>query len=258
MPNSLVFRGMTQRIQAVAVRVLRQLINDKRFLAISLVMPMLIIYALKVVFDSLESPSPFININQFVLPLGAFIVHFITYILCAIVLVRERTSQTLGRAFINGYGRFDLVIGYIAAYTLLATLQTLLVLGSLNLLFKLNYGWGKSLALYLVIWLLAVSSIALGILISNFARNEGQVLPFIPLITLPSILFSGVLIPIEKLPNWVKPLELLTPLYYANAIIQNLAKPDTTLLDNPVPLLGLLIYSLAILFFATLTLHEMD
>ncbi len=113
---------LLQRTPAVAVRVLRQLINDKRFLVISLVMPVLIIYALKIVFDSLESPSPFFNISRFVLPLGAFIVHFITYILCAIVLVRERTSQTLERAFINGYGRFDLVIGYIAAYTLLATL----------------------------------------------------------------------------------------------------------------------------------------
>ena len=249
---------MLQRTQAVAVRVLRQLINDKRFLVISLVIPVLIIYALKIVFDSLESPSPFFNINQFVLPLGAFIVHFITYILCSIVLVRERVSQTLARTFINGYGRFDLVIGYIAAYTLLATLQTLLVLGSLNILFKLDYGWGKSLALYLVIWLLAISSIALGILISNFARNEGQVLPFIPLVTLPSILFSGVLIPIEKLPIWVKPLELLTPLYYANGIIQSLAKPDTTLFDSPAPVLGLLIYGLAILSIATLTLRELD
>src|SRR5262249_23480055 len=91
------FQGISQRTQAVAVRVLRQLINDKRFLVISLVMPVLIIYALKVVFDSLESPSPFFNISQFVLPLGAFIVHFITYILCAIVLVRERVSQTLAR-----------------------------------------------------------------------------------------------------------------------------------------------------------------
>lgn len=249
---------MILRTQAVAVRVLRQLINDKRFLIISLAMPVLIIYALKIVLDSLESPSPFFNVNQFVLPLGAFIVHFITYILCSIVLVRERVSQTLARTFINGYGRFDLVIGYIAAYTLLATLQTLLVLGSLNILFKLDYGWGKSLALYLVIWLLAVSSIALGILISNFARNEGQVLPFIPLVTLPSILFSGVLIPIEKLPIWVKPLELLTPLYYANAIIQNLAKPDTTLGDNPAPFLGLLLYGLVILSVATLTLRERD
>ncbi len=256
--GALDLRGILQRTQAVAVRVLRQLINDKRFLVISLVMPVLIIYALKVVFDSLESPSPFFNISRFVLPLGAFIVHFITYILCAIVLVRERTSQTLERAFINGYGRFDLVMGYITAYTILATLQTFLVLGGLNILFKLEYSWDTSLALYLVIWLLAVISIALGILISNFARNEGQVLPFIPLVTFPSIFFSGVLIPVEKLPAWAASLELLTPLYYANAVIQNLAKPAATLLRDPVPLFGLLVYGLLILFLATLTLRVTD
>jgi ABC-2 type transport system permease protein len=247
-----------RRTQAVAARVLRQLVSDRRFLVLSLVVPVLIIYALKIVFDSLESPSPFFNISRFVLPLGAFIVHFITYILCAIVLVRERTSQTLARAFINGYRRFDIVSGYIAAYTLLATVQSLLVLGGLSVLFKLDYGWDRLLVLYLVIWLLAVISIALGILISNFARTEGQVFPFIPLVTLPSVFFSGVIIPVERLPTWAAPLELLTPLYYANAIIQTLVRPSGSLADDPAPLVGLIIYGLAILSLATLTLRETD
>ncbi len=132
------------------------------------------------------------------------------------------------------------------------------MLGSLSILFKLEIGWGTLLALYLIFWLLAMISIALGILISNFARNEGQVLPFIPLVTFPSIFFSGVLIPVEKLPAWAASLDLLTPLYYANAAIQNLARPDATLTSDPAPLLGLLIYGVVILFLATLTLRVTD
>ncbi len=114
------------------------------------------------------------------------------------------------------------------------------------------------LALYLIFWLLAMITIALGILIPNFARNEGQVLPFIPLVTFPSIFFSGVLIPVEKLPAWAASLDLLTPLYYANAVIQNLARPGASLMGDPLPLFGLLVYGLFILFLATLTLRVTD
>src|SRR5205807_2502449 len=82
---------------------------------------------------------PFINASQFAVPIGAFIVHFITYVLCALVLVRERTAQTLSRMFINGYSRFEIISGYMLAYMLLATLQASLVLTELRYLFHPNY-----------------------------------------------------------------------------------------------------------------------
>ena len=249
---------MPRHTGAVAQRVLRQLIHDRRFLLFSLIVPVVIVYMFKIVYDSLESPSPFFTISKFILPIGAFIVHFITYILCAIVLVRERTAETLARAFISGYGRIEIIGGYVLAYTLLATIQTLLVLGGMNFLFELNCSLETLLSLYLVTWLLAVISIALGIFVSNFARNEGQVFPFIPLVIIPTVFFSGILIPVDKLPNWAAPFELVTPLYYANAVIQGLAQTGGTLGDNLGHLIALPVYGLVVLFLATLTLRERD
>jgi len=81
---------MLSRVLAVASRALRQLRRDHRFLGFSLVAPVLVIYLLKVFFDSVENPL-FVP-QQFVVPIGAFIVHFLTYVLCTIVLVRERTT----------------------------------------------------------------------------------------------------------------------------------------------------------------------
>lgn len=248
---------MLSHTGAVAQRVLRQLAHDRRFLGLSLVAPVLIIYMLKLFFDSAES-SPFFQPTQFIVPVGAFIVHFITYILCAIVLVRERTAETLARMFINGYGRFEVIGGYVLAYTALATVQSLLVLGELNLLFELDYGLETLFSMYLVIWLLAVISIALGIFISNFARSEGQVFPFIPLVTIPAIFFSGVVVPIERLPEWASRLGFLSPLYYANQVLQHLIKPGGALADDPANLIGLPLYGLVILALATLTLQETD
>ena len=55
--------------------------------------------------------------------------------------------------------------------------------------------------LFVVVWLLAIASVMLGIFISTFARHEGQVFPFVPLIILPSVFLSGLLVDVAELPN---------------------------------------------------------
>lgn len=241
---------------AIAMRALRQLLHDRRFLALSLIGPVVIIYFLKLFFDTLESPV--FKPTQFIVPVGAFIVHFITYLLCSLVLVRERTAQTLSRMFINGYRQVEIISGYLLAYTFLATMQSLLVLSELSLLFNLGYNAGQLFSIYLVIWLLAIISIALGIFVSNFARSEGQVLPFIPIVIFLSVFLSGLLIPIDKLPDWAQWLSRAIPVYYANQVIQHLIKPNGAIGDDWGSFAGLPIYGVVILSLATLTLREQD
>ncbi len=247
---------MIGRTLSVAARALRQLQHDHRFLGLSLVAPVLIIYLLKIFFDSVE--NPLFKPQQFVVPMGAFIVHFLTYVLCTIVLVRERTAQTLARMFVNGYGRAEIIGGYLLAYTTLATAQSALVLTELNWLFDLKFDAGRFLSMYLVIWLLAVISMALGIFVSNFARNEGQVFPFIPLVILPSVFLSGVIVAVEKLPGWAQVLGHLTPLFYANRLVQALVPSGGALSQEMGSLGALPLYGAAVLVLATFTLREVD
>ena len=101
------------KLIAVALRVFRQLVRDRRFLGLSVFAPLVVIYITRAALDSFN--VPFINASQFAVPIGAFIVHFITYVLCALVLVRERTAQTLSRMFINGYRRSEIIGGYMLA-----------------------------------------------------------------------------------------------------------------------------------------------
>jgi ABC-2 type transport system permease protein len=221
---------------------------------ISLLFPLIIIYFIKVVFDVLAAPS--FNISVYVVPYAAFIIHFITFILTAIVLVRERTAGTLARMFVSGYSPIEIVIGYLLAYTVLATIQSLLVLFELNWIFELNYDAGQLGSIYLVMWILAIISMAIGMLVSNFARNEGQVFPFIPLVLL-SVILSGIILPIDKLPEWVQMLSYLTPLYYVNEVLQNLIMGGG-LGDDWVQILSLQAYGLVVVGMATLSLRESD
>lgn len=245
---------MLSRTAAVTGRVLGQLRRDRRLVGLALLFPLIIIYFVKVLFDAFAGPS--FNISIYVVPYSAFIIHFITIMLTTIVLVRERITGTLTRMFVSGYNQIEIIGGYLLAYTLLATLQSLGVLIEINWLFELGFEIDLFASLYLIYWLLAVISMALGILISNFARNEGQALSLLPVVLI-SMIISGIIIPIEKLPEWTQVFSYLTPLYYANINIQDLISGDA-LFDNLSNLIQLIIYGIALLVTVVITLREKD
>jgi ABC-2 type transport system permease protein len=247
------------RTLAITERVYRQLFKDRRFLALSLVAPLIIIFFLKITLDALTPPgAPSSVNNSFVMPVVAAITFFLAYLLCSLALVRERTRETLIRMFIGGYRRGEIVTGYLLGYTGLATVQALLALIEANLIFSLPYSFRQQVSLFLVIWLLAIISVALGIFFSNFARSEAQVVPFIPLVLLPSIFLSGILTRgVDALPKWAQVVSYLIPLRYASDIIQGLIA-NHSLFDKGSTLLLLLLYGVVLLGVATMTLREYD
>lgn len=243
------------RTLTVARRVLRQLIRDRRLLVFSVLAPLAIIYLLKIFFDTMP---PGFAVARYAVPVAAFLVHFLAFLLCAIVLVQERTVGTLERMFINGFRRPEIIGGYVIGYLGLATLQAVAALTEVLLLFRLDYSASVLVALFAVVWALAVASVLLGIFISTFARREGQIFPFIPLIIVPSVFLSGLLINVDRLPGWAQWLGRGLPLYYANKVIQEMIRPGGTfgaVWGNFVVLLG---YSVVLLLLASQTLPETE
>ena len=246
------------RTAAITERVYRQLLKDRKFLALSVAAPLVIIFFLKVTLDALNPAGMSGFNNDFVMPVVAAITFFLAYLLCSLALVRERTRETLTRMFVSGFRKGEIVGGYLLGFTGLATVQTILALIEAKLIFKLSYPFSRLVSLFLVIWLLAIISVGLGIFFSNFARREGQVIPFIPLVLLPSIFLSGILTRgVDSLPGWAQAVSWIIPLRYAGDIIQGLIA-NQTLLDQLGKLLGLLAYGAVLLALATLTLREYD
>jgi len=253
-------------------RVIIQLKGDKRFLGLSLIAPLIVIYLLKIVFDIITPevdlpmndfmpvpmPLPTLSTPKFILPASAFIVHFLSFVLCAILLVQERTRGTLERMLINGYKKTSIIMGYTIGYFGLATLQAVLVISEEIWLFEFDFPTSTIIILFFVIWLLAIVSVMLGIFISTFARHEGHVFPFIPLIILPSVFLTGVIADPEKLPIWANWLGHLFPLRYANNILDTLTKPEFAYKDFIGDFLILLAYALGLLILASRTLKERD
>ncbi len=241
------------RTAAVARNALAALRGDPRFLAVSTIAPLVVVYLLKVFWDAID--TPLIRQAYFAVPGGAYMVHFVTYILTAIVLVRERVAGTLERMFINGFRAREIVAGYLVAYTVLATIQCVLILAELSFLFDLGYDFLTMLEVFLVIWLLAVVSMALGMLVSNAARNEGQVFPFVPLVMLPAVFLSGMVVSVDSLPTWAQTVSYIVPLRYAVDVIHEIADGGG-LLGQVGPLLLLPLLAILAVGFAARTLRE--
>lgn len=239
----------------IANRILKQLQGDKRFLALSIIAPLIIIYFLKLLFDAFP---PNVPITNFTVPIGALIVHFLSFLLCAILLVQERIRGTLERMLISGYARTSIIGGYTIGYLGLATLQAAAVLFESLWLFDLNYSTETVFILFIVIWLLAVVSVLLGIFISTFARHEGHVFPFIPLIILPSVFLTGLIIDTNSLPGWAAFVGKCLPLHYAVNIIHEIIKPEYSLRNSFTDFAILIGYIFLLWILASLTLKETE
>lgn len=146
-----------------------------------------------------------------------FIVFFFVFLISGIALLRERTTGTLYRLLATPIRRGEIISGYLLGYGIFAVIQTILIVGYALVVFKIQI-LGSIPAIFLINLLLALTALALGLLISTFANSEFQMLQFIPIIVIPQIFFTG-LIPVNQMLGWLQPIAHLMPLYYgANAL----------------------------------------
>jgi ABC-2 type transport system permease protein len=94
--------------------------------------------------------------------------------------------------------------------------------------------------------------------VSSTARSEGQIFPFIPLVIVPSLLLSGLLIPFAELSWPLQALARLVPLTYAEDVLVPVFRDGSPATDR-LPYLALLaVYAATLLAVASLTLRERE
>jgi len=248
-----------RQVSAVGRRVLLQIIRDPRFIAVSLLIPCAIVVLLKLVLDAwpaLERVG--VDAGENAVPAGAFIVHFVAYVLAAIALVRERTSGTLDRMLVGGFQRAEVIVGYVAGFAVLACVQAALVVTAIALLYDVPRLAARLPVVLVVVFLLAIASITLGLLVSSTARSEGQIFPFIPAVVVPSLLLSGLMIPFAELSWPLQALARLVPLTYAEDLLVPVFRDRAPVNDRLGHLALLAGYATVLLAVASLTLRERE
>jgi ABC-2 type transport system permease protein len=149
-------------------------------------------------------------VDSFVPGIMAFAVTLFTTLLTLLAFVNERVSGTLDRLRVTPVTEAEIVLGYELAFGLIATVQGILLLTVAVLAYHVLIV-GPVLVAGLIIVLLAIDAQAIGILISAAARREGQAVQMIPFIVLPVFLLSGIFVPVESLPSWLRPISYVLP-----------------------------------------------
>ncbi|MFJ2934861.1 ABC transporter permease [Streptomyces sp. NPDC087219] len=211
------------RTLATAARVLRQLRHDPRSIALMLLVPCVMLFLLRFVFDG--SPGTFDTIGASLLGIFPLITMFLV---TSIATLRERTSGTLERLLAMPLGKADLIAGYALAFGLLAVVQSALATGLAVRFLGLDV-IGSPWLLLLVALLDALLGTALGLFVSAFAASEFQAVQFMPAVIFPQLLLCGLFTPRDRMAPVLEAISDVLPMSYAvDGMNQVLRHPDVT------------------------------
>ncbi len=176
--------------------------------------------------------------------LMSFFVFFFVFLISGMALLKERTTGTLDRLLATPVKRSDIVFGYMMAYSLVAALQTIVIVLSTIWLLNLEV-LGNIGDVIIVNIIFALVALSFGLLLSTLAKSEFQMMQFIPLVVLPQIFFSGI-IPLDAMADWVQSLGKFLPLYYAGHALSKIILNGTSILQLGFDISILLIFLLVL------------
>lgn len=150
---------------------------------------------------------------------GLFALFFV-FLLTSVSFLRERSQGTIERLLVSPLRKAELVLGYLFGFLLFALAQSLVILLFVVYVLQVHYK-GNLALLFLVTVALTVVGVNMGIFASAFARNELQVVQFIPLLLVPQALLGGLFFPVASLPPVLKQIAYALPLTYANFALKD-------------------------------------
>jgi len=139
---------------------------------------------------------------------------FITFMLTIISFVKEKVSGVYERVLASPISPFEIILGYLIAFSILNILQSSILLLTAIFAFDIYLKGSFSLALFLI-FLNSLAFQSLAFLFSSLAKNEYQAVQFQPLILLPLLLISGIFWPIESMPDFMQKISKFSPLAHS-------------------------------------------
>ena len=182
-------------------------------------------------------------------------VFLFTFMLTSVSFLRERSSGTLERLMASPISRFEVLAGYLLGFIGFAMMQALIILG--YAIFVLDVRNAGSIWLVLLVLAIEVTGVVnLGIALSFYARNELQVIQFIPLVLLPQVFLGGLWWPVQTLWPPLRYLSQLFPITHAATALRRVMVGGATFTDILPQLLALLLFAVAMVAIGVAALRK--
>jgi ABC-2 type transport system permease protein len=240
---------MSRSTLTIARRIILQLVHDRRTIALLFIVPLVIASLIGVSVPEkrmLDETAPAIL---------AMLILFFGFLLTGISFLRERSQGTLERLMASPISRLDIVGGYLLGFLLFALLQTLIIF--FYMIYVLNVSYQGELWQILVFQvLIGIGAICLGTFFSVFARNEFQMIQFIPLVIVPQMFLCGLLWPVSQMPDYLQWIGKFLPLTYGVEGIRALMLQGQSLLDIGKDVGVLAAFAVGLLVLASLTIRR--
>ncbi len=170
------------------------------------------------------------SVYMFVPGTMALILMLVSAMMTSISIAREKEMGTMEVLLVSPLKPFQIVIGKVIPYVLLAFLNAITIIVMGYFIFGMPVK-GSVVLLLAESGLFISVALALGILISTMAKSQ-QVAMFISMfaLMLPTILLSGFIFPIENMPVVLQWISHLMPPRYFIIIIKNIMLKGTGLM----------------------------
>lgn len=195
--------------------------------------------------------SAFFNIPGVI----GMILSFITSILTATTIVRERERGTIEQLIVTPIRSWELIAGKLLPYVILGFIETLEVL-------LIGHWWfgvpirGSGGLIILTAGLFLMSSLGIGLLASTMANTQQEAMMTVMMFNLPMIFLSGFFFPIAAMPKFLQIVSYAIPLRYYLTIIRSLLIKGVGLAAIQTEVIALIIFGVVIMGAASLRFRK--
>ncbi|MDO9122563.1 MAG: ABC transporter permease [Anaerolineaceae bacterium] len=200
--------------------------------------------------------NPDLVSNYFMIPgVIGMILFAITSILTATSVVRERERGTIEQLIVTPIRPWELVVGKVTPYVILALINTFEVLA-------LGHWWfgvpirGSLTLIVATSGLLLLSGLGIGLFASTMANTQQEAMLTVWMTLLPSIFLSGFFFPLEAMPAVLRWFSAIIPLRYYLVIIRSVMLKGSGLSSIWMETLALFAFGVVILVAASLRFRK--
>jgi ABC-2 type transport system permease protein len=183
------------------------------------------------------------------------ILSFITTILTATTIVRERERGTIEQLIVTPIRSWELIVGKLLPYVILAFIETFEILIIGHLVFDVPVR-GSLWLITMASGLFLMSSLGIGLFASTVANTQQEAMLTVLMFNLPMIFLSGFFFPIQAMPKFLQLVSYAIPLRYYLVVIRALLLKGVGFAAIQSEIISLTIFGIVIMGAAALRFRK--
>ncbi len=187
--------------------------------------------------------------------LAGLVLAFVGTIATSLGVVRERQAGTMDQLAVMPFRPSEVLAGKVAPYLLISLIDLVMVMTVSVTVFDVPFN-GSVLLFAAGALMFLVVTLGAGLLVSTVSENQGQAMQLSLMVTLPQVLLSGAVFPIEAMDAVVRWIAYVLPLTWFIEVARGVMLRAAGWSDLTLPLLALGAQAVVVFGLAVLRIRQ--